>query len=67
MKQTIFALACFVGLASVFAYAVNVSMSLPDVHFSYATNECVNVVNYMATDNYNCQNLPPRFYHAWVQ
>lgn len=41
--------------------------SIPDVHFSYSTDECVKVLNYTEGDNYSCENLPSKFNHVWVQ
>lgn len=41
--------------------------SIPDVHFSYSTDECVKVLNYADGDNYSCENLPSKFNHVWVQ
>lgn len=41
-------------------------MSIPDVHVSYSTNECVKVVNYDNT-KYSCENLPEKFNHIWVK
>ena len=38
-----------------------------DVHFSYSTQECVKVVNYIEGHKYTCENLPSRYYHVWVQ
>ncbi len=52
--------AALVGLGS---YA----MSIPDVQFSYSTDQCVKVLNYVEGDNYNCENLPPKFNHVWVK
>ena len=47
-------------------YAMTSALSMPDVHVSYATNECVKVVNY--TDEiFSCDNLPSKFNHVWVQ
>ena len=47
-------------------YAVVSAAAMPDVHVSYATNECVKVVNY--TDEiFSCDNLPSKFNHVWVQ
>ena len=47
-------------------YAIISALSVPDVHVSYATNECVKVVNY--TDEiFSCDNLPSKFNHVWVQ
>jgi hypothetical protein len=38
---------------------------MPDVWFSYATNECVKVINY--TDEiFSCETLPTKFNHVWV-
>ena len=42
-------------------------LSIPDVHFSYSTDECVKVLNYTEGDNYSCENLPSKFNHVWVQ
>ena len=40
--------------------------TIPDVHFSYSTDECVKVINY--TDEiFSCENLPTKFNHVWVQ
>lgn len=46
--------------------AINDAMALPDVHFSYATQQCVEVINYADT-NFSCENMPEKFYHVWVQ
>lgn len=47
-------------------YSMNSALSLPDVHVSYSTNECVKVVNYTDTV-YSCENLPTKFYHVWTK
>ena len=48
------------------AIAGNEALSMPDAHFSYATNECVKVINY--TDEiFACENLPAKFNHVWVK
>lgn len=47
-------------------YFVDKALAMPDVWFSYATNECVKVVNY--TDEiFSCETLPSKFHHVWVQ
>lgn len=47
-------------------YLIDTAASMPDVHFSYATNECVKVINY--TDEiFSCESLPTKFHHVWVQ
>ena len=47
--------------------AINSAAALPDVHFSYKTNECVKVVNYIEGHNYTCDNLPTKYYHVWEE
>ena len=46
-------------------YAINDVLTMPDVYFSYSTNECVKVINY--GKDYTCENLPEKFNHIWVQ
>lgn len=41
--------------------------SMPDVHISNSTGECVRVVNYDARFDYTCQNYPDKYNHIWVQ
>jgi hypothetical protein len=43
------------------------AVTLPDVHVSYSTDECVKVINYAEGDNYSCENMPSKFNHVWVQ
>ena len=49
-----------------FVVALDRAASLPDVHFSYSTQECVKVLNY-TDEQFTCDNLPKRFYHVWVE
>lgn len=51
----------------IFVYTFLQVMMLPDVWFSYSTDECVKVLNYRETDTYSCENLPEKFNHVWVQ
>ena len=54
------------GLLGLTAYAGNEALKMPDVHFSYSSNECVEVVNY--TDEvFSCENIPAKFNHVWVK
>ena len=55
------------GLLAGLLVAIDKAAALPDVHFSYSTNECVKVVNYDDDDNYSCENLPKKFYHVWEE
>jgi hypothetical protein len=52
-------------LAGLF-YAMSTALAMPDVHFSYSTGECVEVVNY-TDDEFTCDNYPEKFNHVWVQ
>ena len=40
---------------------------MPDVWFSYSTDECVKVINYDERFNYTCENYPSKYNHVWVQ
>ena len=54
------------SVIAVAAYAGNSILSMPDAYFSYATNECVKVINY--TDEiFACETLPSKFNHVWVK
>jgi hypothetical protein len=66
MKQAIFTVALALPFVAGLAYAISTAAAMPDVHVSYATNECVRVVNYADT-NYTCENYPSKFNHVWVQ
>jgi hypothetical protein len=66
MKQTLLTLALVTPLAAGLAYAMSSALAMPDVHFSYATGECVEVVNY-TDENFSCENYPSKFNHVWVQ
>lgn len=61
-------MAVMMGAMAAFIFtAVNNALTLPDVWYSYSTNDCVKVLNYAEGDNYSCENLPKRFYHVWVE
>lgn len=66
-SQICLSIAVFLLAIITVAFIVDYISTLPDVHFSYATNQCVEVVNYSSNDNYTCDNLPPKFYHVWVK
>ena len=64
--KAIFTIAFAGTMLAGLVYAMNSALRAPDVHVSYATNECVKVVNY--TDEiFSCDNLPSKFNHVWVQ
>ncbi len=54
-----------VSLFVFIAYAMAFATTLPDVYYSYSTDECVKVVNYGT--EYTCDNLPNKFIHVWVE
>ena len=66
MKQALFTIAFATPLVAGLAFAMNSALSMPDVHISYSTGECVKVVNY-TDDNYTCDNYPSKFNHVWAQ
>ena len=41
------------------------ALSIPDVHFSYSTGDCVEVINY-TEEQFTCENMPEKFNHVWV-
>lgn len=55
------------GLVLGLAYAFSTSLTIPDVHVSHSTGNCVEVINYAEGDNYSCENLPSKFNHVWVK
>lgn len=59
---------CFAGVIAVgVGFAFIDAASSPDVWFSYSTDECVKVINYVEGDKYSCENLPTKFHHVWVE
>lgn len=63
----IFTVGMCIALVAVMGWAIYNSVMLPDVYYSYSTKECVRVENYMPDHNFDCDNLPFRFYHIWVE
>lgn len=47
-------------------FALNWALGLPEVKFSYETQECVEVL-VKDERQYNCENLPKRYIHVWVE
>lgn len=60
-----------VFLAAFLIVFFDLALSTPDVHMSYSTNECVQVLNYpslfFGTTEYSCENMPEKFNHVWVK
>ena len=49
-----------------FAYALNEALKMPDVHFSYSTGACVEVINY-TDEQFSCEDYPVKDNHVWVE
>jgi hypothetical protein len=49
-----------------FVKQVQMVADMPDVHFSWTTEECVKVLNYAEDNRYTCDDLPKRYNHVWV-
>ena len=65
MKQTIKFLA-LCGLGSAFFFVVIMIWAYtPVVYQSYSTKACVEVVS--PDPKHNCENMPTRYEHVWVE
>jgi hypothetical protein len=71
MKNLISSLAAGVWIGGLVFVALDYSLGIPSVKFSYTTNECIEVENYQTvlfgTTTYSCENMPTKFNHVWVQ
>lgn len=54
-------------LGSLVYFMLDGAISLPDVHVSHSTGECVEVINWDPEDNYSCEELPSKYNHVWVK
>lgn len=58
----------FVGLVGTgFYMGLGSIANMPDVHMSYSTNECIEVINYDERFEYTCETLPEKYNHIWVK
>lgn len=67
MKNILVNSIAFLAISAGVAYAFNYALSIPDVKFSYSSDNCVEVINYSDSDKYSCENLPTKFNHIWVE
>jgi len=71
MLQAIKPLAIGGVIGAVLFTFVDYAFSIPDVKMSYASNTCVEVINYpstlFGTSNFSCEDMPTKFNHIWVQ
>jgi hypothetical protein len=62
-----------IGLVISFGFLIflDYALSIPSVHESYSTRECVKVENYpgvlFGKTEYSCENKPSKYNHVWVQ
>ena len=66
MNKFITTLCIGVSIATISSAIAYVALTIPDVHVSYSTNDCVEVVNWSDT-NYSCENMPKKYNHVWVK
>ena len=57
-------IAVIVGLI-LLAWAIWEYINLPTVLMSYNTGDCVRVINIDTA--YDCENMPNKFHHTWVE
>ena len=67
MRNTIYTVVfvCLVGYG--FYMGLSSVVSMPDVHISHSTGECVEVINYDERFDYTCENYPEKYNHVWVK
>jgi hypothetical protein len=63
MKNLLINGVLLVSIVALAVLGVNSAMSVPDMHVSHTTGECVKVINY--TDS--CENQPQKYNHIWVK
>jgi len=66
MKSFVINGVLLVSIVALAVIGVNYAMSVPDMHVSYSTGECVKVINYTDT-KYSCENQPQKYNHIWVK
>lgn len=71
MKSIISSLIVGVVVGLGVSVTLDYAFGIPDVKFSYSTNECVEVQNYpttfFGTSQYSCENMPKKYHHIWVK
>jgi hypothetical protein len=69
-RNTVYDLVSIVLITILFVAIIlmlSAATSIPDVHVSHSTNECVQVLNYSEDDSYSCENMPTKYNKVWVQ
>ena len=69
MKDILKTVGSIVIITSIFAlviYSLPI-LSIPDVHVSHSTKECVTVINYDEDDKYSCTDMPSKYNKVWVK
>lgn len=65
------AVLAFLALGGSFFFSILSYLDRPEVHISYETKECMEVVDKAAaekglTSEWSCTNLPPKYERVWV-
>ena len=66
MKNAIINGVLLVSIVALAVLGVNYAGSIPEMHVSHSTGECVRVINLGDTD-YSCENQPKKYHHVWVK
>lgn len=65
MKQAIFSIIWGVSIAAIIIFAAAIHASIPIVHTSQSTGECVLV--YSPDETHSCENMPSRYNEVIVK
>ena len=66
MKNAIINGVLLVSIVALAVLGVSYAGSIPEMHVSHSTGECVTVINYGDTD-YSCERQPQKYHHVWVK
>lgn len=66
MRACLFYLIAAAALVGGVCWMADDFLSMPEVHVSYSTQECVRVLLADGTEG-DCADLPDKYHHVWVQ
>ena len=66
MKDFLYTAISIFVISLMFVFGVMFYTSIPDVHVSHSTNECVEVINY-TEELFSCENMPTKYNKVWVK
>ena len=67
LSKAVFDIAIIMSMFGMLFYVIYNTLLLPEVRFSNATGECVEVINYDDSFQYTCENLPEKYHSITVQ